>query len=213
MPTACFLITPGNQAKRTLRRYSDSLTMNPPCPSSWRSYHNASVEIGDFPVVRSDHGSLAMIDPVEYAEDERWPVKCEHCEYIFTADDHWQVNQDLIYAAEDGREMTLSAAPPGAVWVAEWMPDRFRINGSGPPYVIRLPNGHDFMPGSGASNCDRKGEDHDCWCVHGEAPNFTIDKNPEPGRSTCTAGGGSVWSHQGQPDEWHGHINSGVMTP
>jgi hypothetical protein len=62
-----------------------------------------------------------------------------------------------------------------------------------------------------ASNCDRKGEDHDCWCVHGEAPNLTINKTPAPGRSTCSAGAGSIWSKQGQSDEWHGFVTNGEL--
>lgn len=213
MGTACFLITPGNQAQRSLRRYHDAGDAGAPCPAPHRSYHQARVEIGVFPVARSDHDSLAVIDPSEYERDERWPTQCDSCEYLFTDDDHWQVNQDLLYTAEDGREMTLADAPPGAVWIAEWMPDNYRINGNGPVYVIRLPNGTDFMPGSQAANCNRQGEDHDCWCVHGEPPLLTIDKTPEPGRSTCSSGGGSVWSNQGAPNEWHGHINNGVMTP
>lgn len=211
MGVPCFMIKRGPNAKRSLRRFHFGVEGEDICPGTERSYHNCSVEIGVFPLVLSDPSTIALVDPSEYVRDDRWPVKCERCDYIFPDDDPWQVNQHPIYVADDGREMTLPEAPPGAIWVAEWMPDAWRINGTGPAYVIRLPNGTDFMPGQEACNCDRKGEDHDCWCVHGEPPLLTIDKNPEPGRSTCSAGGGSVWSNQGLPNEWHGFVTNGEL--
>jgi hypothetical protein len=212
MGIACFLIKQGPQAKRSLRRFHHAGEGEECCPGTERSYHTASVEIGTVPLVLAEHGTIASIDPAEYAGDERWPTTCEKCGYVFPEEDPWQVNQDPIYRAEDGREMTLHEAPPGAIWVATWMPENWRVNGgTGPAYIIKLPNGHDFIPGSQASNCDRAGEDHDCWCVHGEAPTLTIDKNPEPGRSTCSAGGGSIWSNQGKPNEWHGFVTTGEL--
>lgn len=213
MGIPCFLIKQGHQARRSLRRFHFAEEGEEPCPGSARSYHSASVEIGEFPLLLSDHNSIASIDSAEYAEDERWPTTCEKCDYVFTGEDQWQVNQHPVYVADDGREMVLHEAPPGAIWEATWMGrESWGINGgTGPAYVIKLPNGADFMPGSGASNCDRQGEDHDCWCVHGEAPNLTIDKNPEPGRSTCSAGGGSIWSGQGSPNEWHGFVTNGEL--
>lgn len=102
--------------------------------------------------------------------------------------------------------------PPGAMWEAPWMGEHHQINGSGLVLVVILPNGSDFMPGSTSSNCTRRGEDHDCWCVHGTPPNLTIDKQPEPGRSTCEAGAGSIGS--GDPSTsryWHGFLRDGKL--
>jgi hypothetical protein len=211
MGTPCFLIKQGHMAKRELRRYHSAQEGEEPCPGTERSYHSATVEIGTFPLVLAEHGSIAALDPAEYAGDERWPTSCA-CGFVFPEEDHWQVNQEPIYVAEDGREMTLREAPGGAIWIAEWLGEHWRVNGgTGPAYIIKLPNGTEFIPGSKASNCDRKDEDHDCWCVHGEAPNLTIDKTPEPGRSTCSAGGGSIWSCQGQPNDWHGFVTAGEL--
>ena len=106
-----------------------------------------------------------------------------------------------------GRNVDL---PAGAMWEAPWMGDTYRVNGAGPVLVVRLPNGHDWMPGSQANNCGRPGEDHDCWCVHGQAPDLTVDKMPEPGRSTCTAGAGSIGSGSGD-HYWHGFLRSGEL--
>jgi len=215
MGVACFLIRQGPQAKRSLRRFHFAEEGEENCPGTERSYHSASIEIGTVPLILAEHGMIASLDPSDYAEDERWPVTCEKCPYVFTSEDQWQVNQDPIYRAEDGREMTLREAPPGAIWEATWMTrQHWGVNGgTGPAFIIKLPNGADFIPGSEATNCDRKGEDHDCWCVHGEAPNLTIDKTPEPGRSTCSAGGGSIWSGQGNGPgkEWHGFITNGEL--
>ena len=102
--------------------------------------------------------------------------------------------------------------PPGAMWEAPWMGDHYRVNGDGPVLVVKLPNGGEWLPGSGANNCTRRGEDHDCWCVHGEAPVLTADKTPEPGRSTCEAGAGSIGSgEQGTDRYWHGFLRDGKL--
>lgn len=92
------------------------------------------------------------------------------------------------------------------------MGDSYRINGSGPVIVVLLPNGGEWMPGSRSSNCTRREEDHDCWCVHGEAPELTVDKVPEPGRSTCEAGAGSISNGSGA-NNWHGFLRAGVLEP
>lgn len=100
--------------------------------------------------------------------------------------------------------------PPGAMWEADWMGEQYRVNGDGPVLVVVLPNGGEWMPGSRSSNCTRRDEDHDCWCVHGEAPNLHVDKTPEPGRSTCLAGGGSIASGSGHR-RWHGFLHNGEL--
>lgn len=102
--------------------------------------------------------------------------------------------------------------PAGAMWEAPWMGDSYRINGAGPVIVVKLPNGNEWMPGSQSSNCTRRGQDHDCWCVHGDSPNLTVDKTPEPGRTTCKAGAGSIGSgKQGAPRYWHGFLRDGEL--
>lgn len=206
MGVECFLLVEGEEAERSLRRYNPDGN----CPNG--GIHNTSIPIGRHALVKDNEGAL-WIDPDSYLTHPGWPTHCS-CGYEFVEDDYRRIEQDPIYVAADGRgEWTLSQAPPGAIWVAWWMPqDGWGVNGgTGPAYVIKLPNGHEFTPGMQATNCDRKGEDHDCWCVHGEAPALTINKNPEPGRTTCSAGAGSIWSKQGQPDEWHGFVTNGEL--
>jgi hypothetical protein len=116
-----------------------------------------------------------------------------------------------VYLHPDtGDRVALRDATAGMMWDAHWMGDSYRVNGSGPVLVVRLPNGLDWMPGSQSANCGRPGEDHDCWCVHGDAPVLTVDKTPEPGRSTCTAGAGSIGSGSGER-YWHGFLRDGML--
>jgi hypothetical protein len=115
---------------------------------------------------------------------------------------------------ETGKKLTRAELKPGAIWDASWFGDQYRVNGTGPVIVVLLPNGHEWMPGSRARNCGRKDEpygEHDCWCVHGEPPILTVDKNPEPGRTTCTAGAGSIGSGEGTDNYWHGFLRDGYL--
>lgn len=97
---------------------------------------------------------------------------------------------------------------PGAMWDASWMtpPWAVRSNGDAMNIVVILPNGRVWSVDNRASNCDRPAEDHDCWCRHGTPPNLTVDKQPEPGRSTCSAGAGSILM-----GDWHGFLRSGGL--
>jgi len=59
------------------------------------------------------------------------------------------------------------------------------------------------MIDSRASNCTLPDDNvHKCWVRHGEAPNFTVDKNG----ATCAAGAGSI-----QTSNWHGFLRNGVF--
>lgn len=208
MGTPLFVVEETGQAQRSLRRYLPRSEGNE-CPSN--GYHNASVPIGNFPVVLDEDGdSIAWLDPETFLTHPAWPTHCS-CGYEFTEAANRQCNQDPFYAASDGREWILRDAPAGAMWEAAWLGDFWGINGGGRRWIIKLPNGSEFIPGSEASNCTRKGEDHDCWCVHGEAPILTIDKMPEPGRSTCEAGAGSILSGEGTSKEWHGFVRGGEL--
>jgi hypothetical protein len=111
---------------------------------------------------------------------------------------------------DTGEEFAYLDMPPGAIWEASWMAQP--INGTGPTLVVKLPNGNEWMPGSRARNCGRPGEDHDCWCVHGDAPALTVDKTPAPGRTTCEAGAGSIGSGEPGTDRyWHGFLRGGEL--
>lgn len=210
MPTPCFWVNCSDEAARSLRRFVFHED-DDDCPT--QGYHNATVELpGIFPLTKDEEGYIRHLDPEAYDGDVPWPTQCS-CGYVFAVDDEWQLNQRPIYRRADGWGWQMEELPAGAVWEAWWTGDWAGINGTPLVLMIKLPTGQDFMPGMEATNCTRPGEDHDCWCVHGEGANLTIDKNPEPGRSTCAAGAGSIVSHGGQPDEWHGFVTAGQLVP
>lgn len=119
---------------------------------------------------------------------------------------------DGRFRLPDGEVVARKDVQPGAMWVADWMGDSVRVNGDGPVLVVLLPDGREWMPGSRAANCPhlRDWVEHDCWCVHGVAPDLTVDKVPEPGRTTCTAGAGSIGPAGGKYG-WHGFLQSGEL--
>lgn len=203
MNAECFLVTPTDRAAVYLRRYVSESD----CPEGW--IHEARTPIGECPMRQLEDGTREVDRPEVADDDPRWPTTCS-CGHVFTDSVVRQVFTEALYAGPDGREHEIQHLPPGAIYDAAWMGDWGRVNGSGPRWAVVLPNGQVWHPGMESSNCTRKGEDHDCWCVHGEAPILTVDKNPEPGRSTCAAGAGSIASGEGEK-HWHGFLRNGVL--
>lgn len=110
----------------------------------------------------------------------------------------------------------LPTAPAGAMWYATWYDELRYPQEPGSPYlagrpddgwlVVRLPNGHDWMPDMRASNCSMPADnDHRCWVRHGLPPNVTVDK---AGARTCAAGAGSIGS-----GSYHGFLRGGQLVP
>lgn len=204
----CFLIAPGNHAKVELRRYTRDEVGR--CPSSGLGYHNAEVEIGNASArVEGDDFVIAAPDISDHG-DSRWPTACT-CGYVFQEGDHWQTGTSVFWIGPDGSQRPLHEWGTGAMFDAFWMGGYGSVNGDGPAWSVICPGpgggaGRIWHIGSEASNCTRKGEDHDCWCCHGEAPKLTVDKQPEPGRSTCEAGAGSIIV-----GDWHGFLRDGFL--
>lgn len=210
MGVRCFLISETDRERRWLRRYVSGSDERCPGDPGRYSYHRAMVQIEDGPVKKDEEGHFLSPDASEYDGDPRWPTVCDKCQRSFSDDDPWQVLTRTIYVAEDGREMTLEDAEPGAMWDASWYPAPYR-GADGKVLCVQLPNGRTWMIDSRASNCTKPDDtEHDCWCRHGDPPNLTVDKNPEPGRSTCEAGGGSIGSGEGE-DYYHGFLRNGEL--
>lgn len=219
MGVPCFSAEPVfTEAVRELRRYARG-------ESGWtceEGYHNVSVTLpGPFPLIRTEPDpedgfqGIAALDPTDYHGATPWPTHCT-CGYEFKQEDHWQYNQHQLFTAIDGslvgQRWLQRDLPAGAIWKPWWMSSAWcGINGTETILMIKLPSGQDFLPGMEATNCTRKGEDHDCWCVHGDVPNLTINKQPVEGRSTCDAGGGSIDSAADTPRHWHGFVTAGEL--
>jgi hypothetical protein len=116
----------------------------------------------------------------------------------------------LLWRRVDTGEVLGGACdlPAGAMWDAHWFPrnEGWKRGSDGRRLIVRCPGGYDWDVDGQARNCSRPGEDHDCWCRHGEWPDVTVDKVPEPGRSTCRAGAGSI-----VVPGWHGFLRAGEL--
>lgn len=124
------------------------------------------------------------------------PWLCDHCKQPFEAD-----TGGRLYDTPSGE------LEPGCLFWSNDIPENYYWdNHKGAHLCAILPNGHHWNIDSRASNCGKpKDRTHRCWVRVGEAPNVHIDKRGE----TCDAGAGSIWSNQGEPDEWHGFLHHG----
>lgn len=126
---------------------------------------------------------------------------------------------------DTGAAFLLSQAPVGAMWDAAWMAHGdLRTGLDGITLVVRTPGG-DWLVDSECNNCTRtqwapkeidgvlyekvwSGRTHYCWCRHGDPRTglITVNKIPEPGTETCSAGGGSI-----QAGNFHGMLEGGEL--
>ena len=211
MPTKCFFVTQTDRYVISLRRYKNSSSINE-CPA--HGYHNA-----DGPVLTEVTGTYnkaedAWEDPTKGLDvrhdDPRWPVKCDHCDYLFTEQDEYQLFADHVYLDAQGKERSLYENVEGMMWYADWYGD-YDKGPDGHSLVVVCPGGHQWVIDSQASNCDQKqdvgpyGVAHRCWNRTGEPPNITVGKGPG---KTCGAGGGSI-----QTPNYHGFLQNGEFNP
>ena len=134
------------------------------------------------------------------------------------------------YRPDTGEQFKKYKWPVGAIWRAEWYEDFKPWTGEdGMSWCVMTPGGEWFIDGQ-ASNCgslckvcgikyrdhykkhgdsinDHHWEEstpgHKCWCRHGVAPNFTVNKIG----ITCDAGAGSI-----QIGNYHGFLINGELT-
>jgi hypothetical protein len=189
----CFWVEPTGKAIRTLRRYSDAVNGACPARPGPHSYHNVSIEIGrDSEVIWNDEPSgaryVAALDVEDFGDDPRWPTHCA-CGYEFRVDDHWQVNQEPIYATADGREACTSPShggkpTPGAMFDTFWRPELRKADGLAISVVC--PNGTIWC-------IDGEATSGGYWERHGEAPKLTVTPSIQAG-------------------DYHGFLTDGVLT-
>lgn len=153
MSTPVFLLTPTATTQETLRRY----TYPADCPTG-HGGHDAYVSIGE----RLYEENYAA-DDFDH-NDPRWPTVCA-CGYAFQASDHWQHTLDCLYAGGPYRG-PLQDAPAGALWDATWLHDTW-LGSDGKCYVVKLPNGTEWIIDGPSSNGDG-------WVRSGDAPNLTV---------------------------------------
>lgn len=193
----CFLMSALPRSRRWLRRYS--LNREP--------YVSTMVLLDDTDRAEGmlrDNTPESVLGP-DWKSDPRWPTHAEDG-YEFQPHEPYQVFERRLWQHPDGRQLTIEEFPPGAMFNADWMSERYR-GADGLSLHVVLPNGANWCIDSQSSNCTRPNEPHKCWCRHGTVPDVTVDKNGD----TCQAGGGSILTHKGQPDEWHGFLRNGRL--
>jgi hypothetical protein len=173
------------------------------CTGSKLSYHNAEIDIGEGPPVVSTCSRSGAESPVPIS-DARWPKKCASCDYVFTDGDFYQYNSERVFRRTDtGAELTLSDAPEGAMWFADWY-QHFK-GPDGHTLVVRLRGNHDWIVDSRASNCTMKDDnEHRCWTRKSSPPDVDVGK-AQYGK-TCAAGAGSI-----AIPGYHGFLRNGWL--
>lgn len=170
----CFLIEPTDGVRRQLRRFRSSGGDDPQskCPGQY-GYHNGHAPFPDgkcrLEKQGDGYGVWRFDDDHEIPphDSPMWPTKCDDCPYVFSAEDHWQLFHDVVYVRKDtGALMTLRDCPPGAMWDADWYPEK---GPDGRSWCVSLPpgGGHDYWHIDGFSKGGGK------WTRTGEAPNIT----------------------------------------
>lgn len=187
MPWQCFLVKDTGMSQLQLRRYKSS--DDAPCPRmpGSHSYHQRVFGIEKAPTLKDDEGYLKMPDVGKWKDDPRWPTHCA-CGYEFLEEDRWQVMQEVIYRAEDGREWEQRILPIGAMLDA-WWDFRATPGPDGRRLGVILPPGGDVniwcIDGPSSSGGG--------WMRSGEVPNVTAAP------SILTS-------------KYHGFLQNGVLT-
>ncbi len=170
----CFWIEPTDRVKRQLRRYVFSNEAHAKCPGPF-SYHNGHAPFpeGKCRTEKLDdgHGVWRFDDDHEIPphDDPQWPSKCDDCDYKFQDADQWQLFHDVIFVRKDtGATMTLRDCPPGAMWDADWYPEK---GPDGLSVCVSLPpgGGHDYWHVDGYAKGGGK------WTRTGTVPNITAN--------------------------------------
>lgn len=202
----CFVVKETRLYDVYLRRFASTTA---PCPITG-GYHNseallsAGVYVEEVLTYDSHTNKVSSGDRYNH-HSPHWNNTCE-CGYEFNPNDDWQYNPRVLYADPAGKLSTLKDQPPGAMWRLTWLENRGDAQwcgGDGQAWNVRLPGGRDWAIDGRANNCTNPQENtHRCWCRHGVAPKFTVNKLG----NTCEAGAGSIIS-----GDYHGFLTDGFL--
>lgn len=141
---ACFWLEDLRTARYRLRRYAGEAT----CVGGM-GYHNALsgviAEVAEDPAKNYAGTNPPAVDN----SDPRWPARCA-CGYAFVETDARQVFADSLYRrADTGEVTTREDAAAGAMWDANWWPDK---GPGGICLMVKLPDGCEWMVDGPSAN-------------------------------------------------------------
>jgi len=208
----CFVLEESDKYRVSLRRF----TFGGGCANTARMGHaaiavlHAEVSVSD--LIGADDGVMTAGDLYPHSMPG-WPTECSSCGHKFKDSEEWQYSPQKLYVRRgcDDPPQPLSDFPAGAMWRSPWLEDLEFPGGVQSPYVgldgqswtVRTPGG-DWLIDGRANNCGSPTDtSHKCWCRHGEAPDFTVDKIG----ATCSAGAGSIVC-----GNYHGFLRNGFLT-
>ncbi len=183
MGLQCFLVEETRREQRYLRRFRIGECTRSSGHSS--SHDGMVLLIEDAPITLTEDGYHCAPEERPSLDDPRWPVKCTHCDYVFTAEDSSQVACLTWYVRPDTGERFLQGSlPPGAMFDAWWMN---RKGPDGKCWMVILPDGHQWM-------VDGPSKSGGFWVRSGVAPALTA----HPSILTAT---------------YHGWLTAGILNP
>lgn len=131
-------------------------------------------------------------------DDPRWPTHCDDCGADLGEGSRGMSHPELYRGAPDGVLRRLAEMPVGATWDATWWHRGERYK---PPddvvLVVKLPNGHDWMPDGPAANSDK-------------IPGWTRTGDPRQANVTARPSIGSPWP-PGHERYYHGFLTDGLL--
>lgn len=201
--TQCFLVEPTDIVRRFARCFTSG-EKDAKCDKSGMGYHNAEVFFDEVSSPLTEEGIDRSNVENPLPTHAPWPSHCA-CGYEFKVFERHMFTDRIYIRKDTGETFSLKQIDkaPGAMYRAKWMEPHW-TGADGKSYVVVLPNGRLWQIDGPASNCTMKDDTvHRCWIRHGEAPNFTVDKNGH----TCSAGGGSI-----QAGDYHGFLRNGILT-
>jgi len=170
------------------------------CPAHPGRPCRAKKDIGTYATTVDADG---FPDWVESAQPEshslEWPKECDRCHSKFTGEAMQSTMQELVYRTADGKDMTLSEAPVGAMWNER--AGKKTVTEDGLCIVVKTPGGNWCIDGPSWENGVMKAEH--AWTRTGRPPNITAN----PSIHILTSG----LDGSDRRTVYHGWLRDGVL--
>lgn len=166
----CYLLTHVSKVRHTLLVIDlrSDCSANP--GACCRAEHHDAVFVANV----DKNGLADWVDcPTPAPDDKVWPTACARCKRLFAGDVMKSTMQELIYRTDDGKEMTISEAPIGAMWNEPGHRPLTLPSEDGLCLVVKTPGGNWCVDGPSWENGVKKADR--AWKRTGTPPNITAN--------------------------------------